>query len=75
MDNKGKANYSQVLKLEEVRKALRVGRVTALRLVQSGKVPAFRVGRDWRVLRSELNRFMRAGGKSYEEVKHGQKDL
>ena len=63
MDIRKKSNKSQVLKLEEVRTALRIGRVTALRLIHSGELSAFRVGRDWRVLESELERFMRPRGK------------
>lgn len=74
MDNKGCVNQTIVLKLKEVRYTLRIGRVSSLRLVRSGELPAFRVGRDWRVLKSELERFMRTGRKSEAEA-HEQKDL
>ena len=57
-----------VFKHEEVRKALRISRVTALRLIKSGRLPAFRVGRDWRVLKSELEGFMRTGWKIKSEA-------
>ena len=58
----------RVLKLKEVGYALRIGRVSALKLVHSGKLPAFRVGRDWRVLKSELEGFMRTGRKPKSEA-------
>lgn len=61
MDNRCRVTQIRVLKLKEVGYALRIGRVSALRLVNSGKLPAFRVGRDWRVLKSDLERFMRTG--------------
>jgi len=64
MDIISRDSQVSVLKLKEVCFALRIGRVSALRLVHSGKLPAFRVGRDWRVLESDLNRFMRIGRKS-----------
>ncbi|MEN6560121.1 MAG: helix-turn-helix domain-containing protein [Acidobacteriota bacterium] len=59
MDHLKGTEKSSVLTLKEVYAALRVGRVTALRLVQSGKLPAFRAGRDWRVRRADLDSFMR----------------
>ena len=47
-----------ILTLKEVAKALRLGRVTTLRLVQAGKLQAFKVGRAWRIRRRDLERFM-----------------
>ncbi len=46
------------LNLEEVMEYLRVGRNTALTLLQSGKVRAVQVGRQWRVSRAALDAFL-----------------
>jgi excisionase family DNA binding protein len=45
--------------IREVSAVLRIGRVTALRLVQSGQLRAFRAGRSWRIKREDLEGFMR----------------
>ena len=74
MDIMSKATQIRVLKLKEVGFVLRIGRVSALRLVHSGKLPAFRVGRDWRILKTDLDRFMRTGSSS-EPIAIEQKDL
>ncbi len=50
------------MNLEEVMEYLRVGRNTALSLLQSGKVNAVQVGRQWRVTRKSLDEFL--SGKS-----------
>jgi excisionase family DNA binding protein len=47
-----------VLTLKEIAKVLRLGRVTTLRLVQSGQLRAFRAGKAWRIQREDLEQFM-----------------
>lgn len=44
--------------LEEVMEYLRVGRNSALSLLQSGKVNVNQVGRQWRVTRKALDEFL-----------------
>ena len=46
------------MNLEEVMEYLRVGRNTSLSLLQSGKVNAVQVGRQWRVTRKALDEFL-----------------
>ncbi len=46
------------MNLEEVMEYLRVGRNSALNLLQSGKVNAVQVGRQWRVTRKALDEFL-----------------
>lgn len=54
---------SEVLKLAEVASYLRLGRVTAWRLIMSGQLQGFRAGRSWRVLRADLERFVHKRGR------------
>ena len=60
MNSKKKAlSADRLMTLEEVREELRVGRVTALRLIWCRKLPGFKVGRAWRIRRKDLERFTR----------------
>jgi len=40
--------------------------VTTYKLVQEGKIPAFKIGRHWRVKRSDLTEFI-------EKLKRGER--
>lgn len=51
-------NTKEILTLKELQELLHIGKNTALRLVQSGKIDAFRVGNQWRVLRESLIRYI-----------------
>lgn len=42
---------------KEVMEELAIGRNTFYRLVNTGELPAFRIGKLWRVKRSELERW------------------
>ena len=44
----------ELLTVKEVANYLRVSRVTAWRWCQQGVIPAFRIGRTWRIPRDEL---------------------
>ncbi len=56
MSNQDERNNSQneLLTVKEVAAYLRVSRVTAWRWCQQGVIPAFRIGRNWRVRRDKL---------------------
>lgn len=43
--------------LPEVISIVKIGYITLLRLIKSGKLKAFKAGRSWRVAESELSRF------------------
>lgn len=43
-----------ILTLKELHELLHIGKNTALRLVQSGEIEAFRVGNQWRILRESV---------------------
>ncbi|MCL4370664.1 MAG: helix-turn-helix domain-containing protein [Chloroflexi bacterium] len=51
-----------LLTIEEIASYLRVCRRTAWRWCKSGKLPAFKLGHEWRVSRQELERIVRPGG-------------
>lgn len=55
--NKG---LNDVMTTSEVMKYLKVSRKTVLKLVHEGKITAQKVGKDFRYLKSELDRFLRA---------------
>ena len=45
---------NELLTVREVADYLRVSRVTAWRWCQQGVIPAFRIGRTWRIRRDDL---------------------
>lgn len=47
-----------VLTADEAADYLKIGRKTAIRLFISGEIPARKVGREWRVLRSFVDNYM-----------------
>jgi excisionase family DNA binding protein len=51
---------SEILTLEEVALYLKVGKRTLYRLVQVGKIPAFKLGGSWHFCRAELDRWIAA---------------
>lgn len=52
-------NTKEILTLKELQELLHIGKNTALRLVQSGEIDAFRVGNRWRVLRESVAKYIR----------------
>ena len=52
-------NTPDIMTLKEVRDALKIGKNTALRLLQSGDLEGFRVGNQWRVTKEKLFAFIR----------------
>ena len=55
-------NTKEILTLKELQELLHIGKNTALRLVQSGDIDAFRVGNQWRVLRESVAKYIRRYG-------------
>ena len=52
------ASQDIVLTTNEASEYLRISRPTFLKYVHQGRIKAIKVGRAWRVLQSELNRFL-----------------
>lgn len=51
-------NTKEILTLKELQELLHIGKNTALRLVQSGDIEAFRVGKQWRITKSGLDKYI-----------------
>ena len=51
-------NTKDILTLKELQELLHIGKNTALRLVQSGEIEAFRVGNRWRVMKESVSRYI-----------------
>lgn len=49
----------QLLTLEEVAKHLRVSKRTLLRMIQQKKIPAFKVGGQWRIRETQLMQWVK----------------
>ena len=52
-------NTKDILTLKELQELLHIGKNTALKLVQSGEIEAFRVGKQWRVLRESAAKYIK----------------
>jgi excisionase family DNA binding protein len=52
--SKGHSLQNELLTVREVAAYLRISRVTAWRWCQQGVIPAFRIGRSWRIRRDDL---------------------
>lgn len=52
-------NSPDILTLKEVCATLKIGKNTALRLLQCGDLEGFRVGNQWRVTKESLFAFIR----------------
>ena len=50
-----------VLTTDEAIQYLKVSKPTLLRHIHQGKIKAIKVGRSWRILQSELYRFLKKG--------------
>ncbi len=53
---------TEFLTIPEVAQLLRVGEKTAYTLAREGKLPAIRVGNQWRCSRKALEQWVAAGG-------------
>lgn len=58
MQKSDPSELPQVLTVAEVATYLRVSQTTIWRWCGSGKLPAFRLGRSWRVRRTDLERLI-----------------
>lgn len=52
-------SLSEVMTTAEAMRYLRVSRKTLLKLVHRGDIPARKVGKDFRYLRSEIDNFLK----------------
>jgi excisionase family DNA binding protein len=52
-------DYANVITVRELRELLCIGKNTAYELLASGRIPAVKAGRDWRISKDEVKRFVR----------------
>ena len=50
---------SEILTMEEVAKFLKIGKTTLYKLAREDKIPAQKIGREWRFLKSEIVAWMK----------------
>ncbi len=55
------ADSEALLTVAEVASELRVSTMTVYRLVNTGSLPAFRIGKNYRIKRSDLHAYLSAG--------------
>ena len=58
-------NRSRFVTVAEVAASLRVSNMTVYRLVQSGQLPAVRIGRSYRIREDDVDRYL---GAQYTEA-------
>lgn len=50
--------FDDILTVEDLAEALRIGVSQAYRIVRSGKIPAFKEGRDWKIAKQALTAYV-----------------
>jgi excisionase family DNA binding protein len=61
-DNVKLEDLPEVLKIDDVRRILRVGRDTVYDELNSGKLPGFRVGKQHRIYREAFLKYLETAG-------------
>ncbi|WP_227936743.1 helix-turn-helix domain-containing protein [Alkalihalobacillus deserti] len=56
----------EIMTVTQVAKYLQLSEMSTYKLVQEGKIPAFKIGRHWRVKKEDLNDFI-------EKLKNGER--
>ena len=51
-------NYDDIMNVTDVAKALKIGNTQAYKLVRSGKLPAFKEGRAWKISKQSLTQYV-----------------
>ena len=51
-------DYPMILTLKQCQELLQIGKNLMLYLIHNEEIPAFRVGKQWRIRRKDLERFM-----------------
>ena len=51
--------FDQLLTIDEVSRLLRVSRNTAYTMCRDGRLPAIKLGRDWRIRRADLEELLK----------------
>lgn len=51
-------NYDALLTINELREVLNIGRNAAYELLNQGTIPAFRIGRCWKIPRESVEHYI-----------------
>ena len=62
----GMDNEHDIMTISQVAKYFQISEMTTYKLVQDGKIPAFKIGSHWRVKKADLNELI-------EKLKNGQR--
>jgi excisionase family DNA binding protein len=60
------ANEREIMTIAQVAEYFQISEVTTYKLVQEGKIPAFKIGRHWRVKKDDLSTYI-------EKLKNGER--
>ncbi len=52
-------NENDVLTVDEAKRILKISRKTLYSLIQSGQLPAVKVGRSWRIMAGNIEKYLR----------------
>ncbi|PKM82930.1 MAG: DNA-binding protein [Firmicutes bacterium HGW-Firmicutes-14] len=63
---KYKSDYPEIMTINQVAEYFQISEMTTYKLVQEGSIPAFKIGRHWRVKRDDLDEFI-------ERLKRGER--
>ena len=61
-------NFDDILNVDDVAKALKIGTSQAYKLVRSGKIQAFKEGRAWKIAKQALINYIMTRNKSSPNV-------
>lgn len=51
-------NYDDILTIEELSDALKIGTTQAYKIVRSGQIGCFKEGKDWKIPKTSLIRYI-----------------
>ena len=51
-------DYTEILTLKQCQEILQIGKNLMLYMIHNEEIPAFRVGKQWRIRREDLEQFM-----------------
>ena len=69
----GGGRLGEFMTVEDVAEMLRINKSTVYRMAKAGRIPATRVGRQWRFRLSALEEFLDAGGDmAFEAVEEAE---
>ena len=57
------SEYPDVMTPKQVQVALNIGRTWTYRLLKSGKIPSFRVGKSYRIAKRQLIKYVKSQSK------------